>query len=67
MGALTRFYDLHPNYMKLIGSLSYEDIRNAVPREALESTLQVLRHDFDRTNTAPLPEVRRSRSPRDLN
>ena len=35
-GALTRFYDLHPNYMKLIGSLSYEDIRNAVPRSALE-------------------------------
>lgn len=123
-GALTRFYDAHPNYMKLIGSLSYEDIRNAVPRNALEevtnegtktfqlidhalrrtwqpkplpklhlawtvwsaflgtiqfgeslthvghtedihrlleSTLQVLRHTFDGTPTAPLPAARRTR------
>lgn len=34
--ALTSFYDVHPNHMKLIGSLSYEDIRNAVPITALE-------------------------------
>lgn len=65
-GALTRFYDLHPNYMKLIGSLSYEDIRNAVPRGALEEvtnegtkTFQLIDRALRRPTGAgkPLPKL----------